>query len=204
MSSLPLDASIRAFLDASPLGILLVDEGGTICAANQAAAEMFVCEQDELPGSSVETLMPEPFRVSHVRHREVFRSAPSIRPMGMGLELVGLRRNGEVFPIEIGLGQLELSGVSLTICFLSDLSIGRRIQEENQKLASALQSALDEVSRLSGPVPVCASCKRYRDPQGTWWQLEGGVERHTDQDISHGLCPDCARRLYPQYFPTLG
>jgi PAS domain S-box-containing protein len=204
MSSLPLDASIRAFLDASPLGILLVDEEGTIRAANQSAAGMFACEQDELPGSSVETLMPEPFRSSHVRHRQLFLSAPAARPMGIGLELVGLRRTGEEFPMEIGLGQLELSGVSLTLCFISDLSVGRRIQEENEKLASALQIALEEVSRLSGPVPVCAACKRYRDPQGTWWQLEGGVERHTDQEISHGLCPDCARRLYPQYFPALG
>jgi len=60
-----------------------------------------------------------------------------------------------------------------------------------------LDQALARVKTLSGLLPICASCKRIRDDQGYWFQIESYLRRHTEADFSHGICPDCVDRLYP-------
>jgi hypothetical protein len=61
-----------------------------------------------------------------------------------------------------------------------------------------LDQALANVKTLSGLLPICASCKRIRDDRGYWSQIESYLRRHTEADFSHGLCPDCVSRLYPE------
>ncbi|GAB4347452.1 MAG: hypothetical protein Kow0089_24920 [Desulfobulbaceae bacterium] len=61
----------------------------------------------------------------------------------------------------------------------------------------ALQEALAEVRTLSGFLPICASCKKIRDDRGYWNQIEAYIREHSDAEFSHGLCPECAQKLYP-------
>ncbi len=61
-----------------------------------------------------------------------------------------------------------------------------------------LEGALAEVNTLSGLLPICASCKKIRDDQGYWNQIESYIQAHSDAEFSHGICPDCAQRLYPE------
>jgi hypothetical protein len=61
-----------------------------------------------------------------------------------------------------------------------------------------LDQAVARVKTLSGLLPICASCKRIRDDQGYWFQIESYLRRHTEADFSHGICPDCVTRLYPE------
>jgi hypothetical protein len=61
-----------------------------------------------------------------------------------------------------------------------------------------LQTALDTIKTLHGIIPICASCKKIRDDRGSWNQLETYISEHTDAAFTHGICPDCARRLYPE------
>ena len=61
-----------------------------------------------------------------------------------------------------------------------------------------LQAALDAIKTLQGIIPICASCKKIRDDKGAWNQLEAYISAHTDAAFTHGICPDCARRLYPE------
>lgn len=64
-----------------------------------------------------------------------------------------------------------------------------------------LQEALVKVKTLSGLLPICSSCKRIRDDRGYWNQIEMYIRDHSEADFSHGLCPECAKKLYPRYFP---
>lgn len=64
-----------------------------------------------------------------------------------------------------------------------------------------LRDAMAKVKTLSGLIPICASCKKIRDDQGFWNQMERYISEHSDVQFSHGICPDCMRRLYPD-FPT--
>jgi hypothetical protein len=67
-----------------------------------------------------------------------------------------------------------------------------------------LDRALARVKTLSGLLPICASCKRIRDDQGQWGQIESYVKLHSEADFSHGICPDCVTRLYPELKDDLG
>jgi DNA-binding NtrC family response regulator len=75
-----------------------------------------------------------------------------------------------------------------------------RLQEEREQLIQELQEALATVKRLSGLLPICASCKRIRNDRGYWQQIEQYLNEHSEATFSHGLCPECARRLYPDLF----
>lgn len=73
-------------------------------------------------------------------------------------------------------------------------------EEERERLVAELQEALSKVKQLSGLLPICASCKKIRDDQGYWNQIESYLRKHTEVDFSHGLCPPCAEKLYPEIF----
>ena len=64
-----------------------------------------------------------------------------------------------------------------------------------------LQEAISEVKILSGFLPICTSCKKIRDDQGDWYQIEAYIRENSEAEFSHGVCPDCAKKLYPDYVP---
>jgi DNA-binding NtrC family response regulator len=76
----------------------------------------------------------------------------------------------------------------------------KRVEEEREKLILELQDALANVKKLSGLLPICSSCKKIRDDMGYWNQLEKYLLEHSDVKLSHGLCPDCTKNLYPEYY----
>jgi PAS domain S-box-containing protein len=77
--------------------------------------------------------------------------------------------------------------------------IGERLkaEAEKEKLIVDLKKALKEVKKLSGLIPICASCKKIRDDRGYWNQLEVFIQKHSEAEFSHGVCPECAKKLYP-------
>ena len=81
-----------------------------------------------------------------------------------------------------------------------DISQQKFAEEEKEKLIAELQSALSKVKQLSGFLPICASCKKIRDDKGYWNQLEAYIRDHSEVEFSHGICPDCAKRLYPELY----
>lgn len=70
--------------------------------------------------------------------------------------------------------------------------------EQKEKLISELRKAVSEVKTLSGLIPICASCKKIRDDKGYWNQIESYIKERSNVDFSHGICPDCAEKLYPE------
>jgi hypothetical protein len=75
----------------------------------------------------------------------------------------------------------------------------KRLEEERERLIAELRGALDNVKTLSGFLPICASCKKIRDDQGYWNQIESYLHDHTDIDFTHSICPECSKQLYPEY-----
>ena len=78
-----------------------------------------------------------------------------------------------------------------------EVAAHERSEHDKEVLIEELQKALAEIKTLKGIVPICASCKKIRDDQGFWNQIEAYVREHSEAEFSHGLCPDCARTLYP-------
>ncbi|MBN1398571.1 MAG: PAS domain-containing protein [Bacteroidetes bacterium] len=75
----------------------------------------------------------------------------------------------------------------------------KRAEEERERLISELQEALADIKMLSGLVPICANCKKIRDDQGYWTQIESYIQDRSNAKFSHSICPDCAKKIYPQY-----
>ncbi|MEJ2696997.1 MAG: hypothetical protein P8013_10150 [Candidatus Sulfobium sp.] len=92
---------------------------------------------------------------------------------------------------------LRISFYLIVVFLLSGL---KESFEEQRRLVSELKKALNEIKTLSGFLPICASCKKIRDDRGYWYEVEKYVSEHSDAQFSHGLCPDCAEKLYPEYF----
>lgn len=76
-----------------------------------------------------------------------------------------------------------------------------KAEQEREQVIVKLQQALAQVKRLSGFLPICASCKKIRDDKGYWQQVEAYIRDHSEAEFSHGLCPECAKMLYPELFP---
>jgi len=71
---------------------------------------------------------------------------------------------------------------------------------EREKLITELKKASEKVDTLKSLLPICASCKKIRDDMGYWHQVEDFVREHSNLEFSHGLCPDCAKVLYPDFY----
>ena len=89
-----------------------------------------------------------------------------------------------------------------TVHVSRDISEQKRSLEAREELIAELQEALSRVMLLSGLLPICAACKKIRDDQGYWQQIEGYIRDHSEAEFSHGICPDCRKELYPD--PTTG
>ena len=82
------------------------------------------------------------------------------------------------------------------------IEVGRRMVELQAMLAEKigeLQRALNEIKTLRGIVPICASCKKIRDDAGFWQQVDVYVRDHSEAEFSHGICPECMKRPYPEF-----
>ncbi len=90
----------------------------------------------------------------------------------------------------------EVAGARLNI---TDITIRKKAEEERDKLIADLQKTLAEVKKLKGILPICASCKKIRDDSGYWNQVESYIRDHSEVEFSHGLCPECAKMLYPEF-----
>jgi hypothetical protein len=75
--------------------------------------------------------------------------------------------------------------------------------EKRGQLINELQQALDQVKTLSGLLPMCSSCKKIRDDQGYWSQVEVYISDHSEAEVSHGMCPDCAKKMYPEIYKKI-
>lgn len=76
----------------------------------------------------------------------------------------------------------------------------RKAEEEKEKIIVQLQEALARVKTLSGLLPICASCKKIRDDDGYWHQVEVYIRDHAEVEFSHGICPECVKKLYPEFY----
>jgi len=76
----------------------------------------------------------------------------------------------------------------------------KRIEADREKVIADLEDALGKIETLHGMLPICASCKKIRDDGGYWSQIEEYIQAHSKAVFSHGLCPDCMRKLYPELY----
>ncbi|MCL5288083.1 MAG: response regulator [Acidobacteria bacterium] len=141
------EEKFRGVMEAAPEGILGVDREGRILLLNEQAEKMFGYARQELIGQPIETLVPEPLRERHRTHRASYQSDPRMRPMGLGLDLHGRRKDGSEFPMEISLSPLQTDEGLCVVAIIRDIT-------ERQALEKRLRQAekFEAIGQLAGGI----------------------------------------------------
>jgi PAS domain S-box-containing protein len=141
------ELQLRAAIDAAPSGILMTDARGFIVLANRQIESMFGYSREELLGRSVELLLPEELRERHLQDRAAFVSDPSVRVMGAGRELYGLRKDGTQIPLEIGLTPVVTSEGMFVVSAIVDISARKRAEARFRTAVESSPSGMLMIDR---------------------------------------------------------
>ncbi|MFA6411938.1 MAG: PAS domain S-box protein [Syntrophales bacterium] len=177
-----------------------VDLAGSFTSFNESFRKIMGYCQAELLGMNYKQYAADRENAKKVRdcYNGVYRTGEPIN----GFDWDIIRKDGERRTVEVSVSLIRdaegrpegFRGI------VRDITERRQVENERERLISELQKAFSEVKKLSGLLPICASCKNIRDDKGYWKQIESYISDHSEAEFSHGICPDCAKKLYPEFF----
>jgi len=165
-------ALVRSVLDSLPDAMVIIDSSGCILFVNHQVSEMFGHANADLIGGPVEVLLPERFRQRHVGHRNSYTGNVRVRPMGAGLELFAVRKDGTEFPVEISLSPITQGDTILVAAAIRDVTDRRRAE---QALKEARQDA--DHANLAKSRFLATASHDLRQPLQTLGLLNGALRR---------------------------
>jgi PAS domain S-box-containing protein len=147
------EARFQSLLESAPDAIIVANDAGTITVANNRTTDLFGYAQDELIGQPVEMLIPAASRANHPRLRDGYFGRPGVRPMGAGLQLWAVRKDGTEFPVDISLAPLETPSGTLVSAAVRDitdrLSVERALRQAKEEAERANEAKSEFLSRMS-------------------------------------------------------
>ncbi|HEJ83930.1 MAG TPA: PAS domain S-box protein, partial [Desulfobacteraceae bacterium] len=202
---------LSQIIDFLPDATFVIDRQGKVIAWNRALEKMTGIRSDEMVGKGdYEYAVPfygkkRPVLIDlvHAWDEETQKTYHYVKKQGDAL--VSETVNSLVAPDgtlwnKASVIRDENGAVIGAIESIRDISDRKQQEEEREKLIQELQTALSEIRKLSGMLPICASCKKIRDDKGYWQQVEAYISTHSEVRFSHSVCPECARKLYPEYY----
>lgn len=147
---------------------------------------------------SQDILTPESYTKQKERLLKSFEGSPYDSEM---MELEAIHKDGHTLPVQINANFLfDENGNPVEILGVArDISKQTKLREERETLIQSLQEALKEIKTLRGILPICSICKKVRDDSGYWEQVDVYIQKHSQADISHSICPECTKDLYPNF-----
>ena len=194
------ETKFRRVAESAKDAIITADRAGNIVFCNTAASKMFGYPTAELIGQTISILMPQRFRKAHARGMAKVVASGESRLIDETVEVHGITKDGNEFPIELSLSTWKSGNERFYTGMIRDISMRKQSEKELKQLIARLKDSLAKVRQLSGLLPICASCKKIRDDKGYWNQIEEYIRHRSEAEFSHGICPQCSQKLYPQYY----
>jgi len=188
------EAEKTAILNGITTNIAFVDDKLQILWVNKAAAESAGRSPKEMIGATCHLLWADSTRPCE--------NCPTVKAFQTKKpeKAIMTTPDGRVWD-ERGEPVFDNKGDLLGVVEMArDITERKRLEEEKENAIIELQKALSEVKKLSGFIPICASCKKIRDDEGYWRQVEEYIRDRSEAQFSHGISPDCARKLYPELY----
>ncbi len=193
-------AYLKALIENTPLGVVAHDAEGRVRLCNPAFERLFGHECENIQGKHLDGLISPETNATE---------AADITRQVVGGDSVQVttrrrRRDGTLLDVRIYGVPLTVEGELLGgFGLYEDITERKRTEQERERLVVELQEALANIKTLSGLLPICASCKKIRDDQGYWSQIESYISAHSRAQFSHGICPECAKQLYPEHYQKM-
>jgi len=170
------EKSLSAILEMNADGIVIVDTEGLILYVNPAAEKLFGKKEEDLLG------YPFGFPVLSDESKDII-----------------IRQGNTLVDVALRVAHVQWKQKPAFQLSLRDITERIQMQEEREKIIKELQAAMENIKMLSGLLPICSSCKKIRDDDGYWNQLEGYIQNHSIATFTHSVCPECFPKLYPEY-----
>ncbi|BDU75379.1 PAS domain-containing protein [Mesoterricola sediminis] len=192
---------LRIVLDESTDPIFNILADGTYRYVNRAFSTPFGRQPHEVIGRRIHDLFsPVEAEKRMAVVRRAFATAQQIvfdvrvpTPAGDTFYITSVK------PILDAAGQ-----VASVVCISKDITARKKVEQERVELIRSLQAALQEVRTLTGLLPICSYCKKVRDDDGYWTQIESYIRSHSQADFTHGICPDCRTEHFHEVPPGAG
>jgi PAS domain S-box-containing protein len=182
-------------LSTSPVGIAGYGADGQIVFANQSMAEIV--------GGDMERLLSQNFHnLESWRDSGLLESAEHVLSTGdeTQREVHVVTSFGREVWLDCRFARFTVGNEYHLLLTANDITERKRIEQEKELLIEQLRETLAKVKTLSGLLPICSSCKKIRDDEGYWRRLEDYVGAHSEAEFTHSVCPECARKLYPDLY----
>ena len=143
---MPIDEKhlVEALFTHASIGVLVVNAQGYIILANPFVLAQFGYNENELTGQLIEQVIPHRFREKHVHHRQNFSAHLQNRPMGAGMDLFGLKKDGTEFPVEVSLCHYSNSEGNFVVAFINNITIRKKAEEEIRRLNDELEEIVEQ------------------------------------------------------------
>jgi PAS domain S-box-containing protein len=183
-------------VEQSPASIVITNPAGDIEYANPKFIELTGYALEEVLGKNSRILK------SGDKPQETYRELWQAITSGKEWhgEFHNRKKDGELYWESASISPIRDPAGRVThyLAVKEDITARKQTEAERDRLIRDLQSALANVKSLSGLLPICAGCKKIRDDKGYWSQVESYVQKHSEARFSHGMCPDCIKKWYPE------
>jgi PAS domain S-box-containing protein len=183
-------------VEQSPASIVITDPAGGIEYANRKFIEVTGYSLEEVLGKNSRILKSGD--KSPEAYRELWQTIAAGKEWRG--EFHNKKKNGEHYWESASISPIrDLAGrTTHYVAVKEDITARKHTEAERDQLIQDLRKALANVKSLSGLLPICAGCKKIRDDKGYWSQVESYVQKHSEATFTHGLCPDCIKKYYPE------
>jgi PAS domain S-box-containing protein len=178
----------RRLFETAQDGILILNaETGQIDDVNPFLKDMLGHTHEEFMGKKLWEIGA--FKNTELQHKRYVRYE----------DLPLITKDGREINVEFVSNVYLVNSHKVIQCNIRDITERKLVEKERERLILELTEALSKVKILSGLLPICASCKKIRNDEGYWEQIEMYIRDHSEAEFSHSICPECTEKLYPEY-----